>query len=246
MEKGMKKTKLFLTMFLLMNASFFAQQVQTGTYKFDKKLADYTLDKPGGDRVVQMEVNFPKPFDVKPEVMVTVNFIDADKGANNRFEVKTISVSRDGFTIQVKTWSDTKIYGIGGDWMAEAIKLEIKKENIEVGKTFELNNVYFEFDKATLLPASYPELDIVVQLLKENPKVEIELSGHTDNVGKKDYNITLSKKRAESCKKYIISKGINTKRITAKGYGMNKPVQSNDTEIGREKNRRVEFMITKK
>jgi outer membrane protein OmpA-like peptidoglycan-associated protein len=240
------KFYFYLLLLLTLVGAAFAQQVQTGTYRFDGGVPGYTLDKNEGDRVVQMEVKFPKPFDVKPEVIVTVNTYDGDRGSNFRYETKTISVSRDGFTIQVKTWSNTKIFSIGGAWLAEAKKLEIKKEEIKVGETFQLNNIYFEFNKFALLPASYPELDIVVKLLIENPGIEIELSGHTDNVGKQDYNVTLSQKRAESCKTYILSKGIDSKRITPKGYGMSRPIAPNETEIGREKNRRVEFTITKK
>lgn len=114
----MRISKLLVVIFLLLTASVFAQQVQTGTYRFDRNLSDYTLDKNDGDRVVQMEVSFPKPFEVKPEVLVSVNFIDGDKATNLRYEVKTLSVSRDGFLVQVKTWSDTKIFAIGGGWMA--------------------------------------------------------------------------------------------------------------------------------
>ncbi len=114
----MKKALLFLAIFFALAVTANAQQVLTGTYRFDKKLADYTLDKNDGDRVVQMEITFAKPFDTKPEVLVSVNYLDGDKNTNLRFELKTLSVSRDGFTIQVKTWSDTKIFAIGGGWMA--------------------------------------------------------------------------------------------------------------------------------
>lgn len=114
----MKISKIFILMFLVLTATIFAQQVQTGTYRFDRNLSDYTLDKNDGDRVVQLEVTFKTPFDIKPEVLVSVNFIDGDKTTNLRYEVKTISVSRDGFLVQVKTWSDTKIFAIGGGWMA--------------------------------------------------------------------------------------------------------------------------------
>jgi hypothetical protein len=118
----MKISKIFIVMFIVFAASLFAQEVQTGVYRFDRTLADYTLDKNDGDRVVQLEVTFKKPFDVKPEVIVSVNFMDADKERNPRYEVKTISVSRDGFLVQVKTWSDTRIFGIGGGWMAVSAK----------------------------------------------------------------------------------------------------------------------------
>ena len=114
----MKISKLIIVAFLVLTATAFAQQVQTGTYKFDRNLTDFTLDKNSGDRVVQLEVTFKTPFETKPEVIVSVNHIDTDKTTNLRYEVKTVSVSRDGFLVQVKTWADTKIFAIGGAWMA--------------------------------------------------------------------------------------------------------------------------------
>ena len=118
----MNLSKMFILMFMVITASIFAQQVQTGTYRFDKSLSDFTLDKNDGDRIVQLEVTFPKPFDVKPEVLVSVNYLDCNKDKNLRYEVKTISVSRDGFLVQVKTWSDSRIFAIGGGWMAVSNK----------------------------------------------------------------------------------------------------------------------------
>ena len=242
----MKRSIICIAMFIIMSFTAYAQQTQTGTFVFNDKLKDYSLNNGEGDRVVQIEVDFPKPFDTKPDIFLTVGFVDSDVNFNLRYEVTSFAVSRDGFIIKARTWSDSKIYTIGGTWYAHAEKLEIKKEQIVVGKTFELKNIYFETNKADLLPSSFPELDIVVQFMAENPKVEIEISGHTDNVGTQDYNMSLSEKRAESCKNYIISKKINVARITSKGYGMSKPVASNNDEAGREKNRRVEFTITKK
>lgn len=221
-------------------------QVQSGTYFFDKSSQGYTLGDNEGKRTVEYEVNFNKPFETKPKVVICVTLLDASKATQIRYSVEAKGVSRDGFVALITTWGSTQINGIGGYWVAEAEKLEIKKEEIKVGQTFQLNNVYFEFNKSDLLSDSFPELDKVVKFMSENPKLEIELSGHTDNIGKQDYNMNLSQKRAESCRNYILSKGIDAKRITAKGYGMNKPVASNETAMGRDQNRRVEFMITKK
>jgi OmpA-OmpF porin, OOP family len=116
---------------------------------------------------------------------------------------------------------------------------------IEVGQVFRLNNVFFDFDKYDLRPESFVELDRVVGFLKEYPKVEIEMSAHTDSRGSDAYNITLSDNRAKSVREYILSKGIDPARISSKGYGETKPVASNDTDDGRQLNRRVEFMIVK-
>ncbi len=116
----------------------------------------------------------------------------------------------------------------------------------EPSRVFTLENVYFEFGKSVLKPESYPALDELVALLKAEPGMEIEISGHTDNVGGKDANMKLSKDRAESVRQYLIRKGIATNRITAVGYGDTKPVASNDTDEGRQMNRRTEVRILKK
>jgi OOP family OmpA-OmpF porin len=116
---------------------------------------------------------------------------------------------------------------------------------IEIGQVVRLNNVFFDFDKWDLRPESYIELNRVVKLLTENPTIEIEMSAHTDSRGTDEYNIKLSANRARSVMEYIISKGININRITSNGYGESKPVATNDTDEGRQLNRRVEFTILK-
>jgi outer membrane protein OmpA-like peptidoglycan-associated protein len=116
---------------------------------------------------------------------------------------------------------------------------------IEIGQVFRLNNVFFDFDKYTLRPESYVELDRVVKFLTEYPNVEIEMSAHTDSKGSDEYNFTLSDNRAKSVREYIVSKGIAASRIISQGYGETKPVATNDTDEGRQLNRRVEFKILK-
>jgi outer membrane protein OmpA-like peptidoglycan-associated protein len=239
------KNRISLLLFLLIVTSVKAQ-VQSGSFFFDKSSPNYTLGNNEGKRTVEYEINFNKPFETKPKVVICVTLLDASKTTQIRYSAEAKGISRDGFVALISTWGGTQINGIGGYWVAEAEKLELKKEEIKVGQTFQLNNVYFEFNKWALLPESFPELDKIVMFMKENPKLEIELSGHTDNIGKQEYNMTLSAKRAESCKSYIVSKGIDAERIIAKGYGMNKPIASNETLMGRDQNRRVEFMITKK
>jgi OmpA-OmpF porin, OOP family len=116
---------------------------------------------------------------------------------------------------------------------------------IEIGQVVRLNNVFFDFDKWDLRAESFIELDRVVQLMKENPAIEIEMSAHTDSYGADDYNYKLSDNRARSVMEYIISKGISASRIISKGYGETKPVAENDTPENRQLNRRVEFTILK-
>jgi outer membrane protein OmpA-like peptidoglycan-associated protein len=116
---------------------------------------------------------------------------------------------------------------------------------IEVGQVVRLNNVFFDFDKSSLRPESFVELDRVVKLLSENPAIEIEMSAHTDNRGSDEYNFKLSDNRARSVMEYIISKGIAANRIISQGYGETKPQVPNDTDENRQLNRRVEFKILK-
>jgi OOP family OmpA-OmpF porin len=126
------------------------------------------------------------------------------------------------------------------------IKRDLYLVPIEVGETVRLNNIFFDLAKATLRNESFPELDRVVKYMNDNPSMEIEMSGHTDNIGTEQANNTLSQDRADAVKNYIVSKGIAEARIVSKGYGKNKPLVSNDTEENKQLNRRVEFTILKK
>lgn len=125
------------------------------------------------------------------------------------------------------------------------LEMNFKLQPVEVGTTVNLNDVLFEQGKTNLLPQSYPELDVIVSFLKSNPRVKIELSGHTDNRGIPAQNVKLSQARVDKVKAYLVSKGVEGKRIGGKGYGGSKPVASNDTEESRQLNRRVEFTIKK-
>lgn len=123
---------------------------------------------------------------------------------------------------------------------------DLMLQPIEVGLTVRLKNIYFDFDKTTLKKESFTELNKVVDFLKRNENVEIEISGHTDNKGSDDYNLNLSQGRSQSVVDYLISQGIESYRLTAHGYGEGKPIDTNDTDDGRANNRRVEFTVVKK
>lgn len=124
----------------------------------------------------------------------------------------------------------------------EIIK-EIFMKKIEVGSSIILKNIFFDFDKASLKPESTTELDRLVSLLNEIPNLKIEISGHTDNIGSAQYNKSLSERRAKAVVDYLIDKGINTTRLTFKGSGFDSPIAPNDTEEGRQQNRRTEFKV---
>lgn len=112
-----------------------------------------------------------------------------------------------------------------------------------VGSTFVMKDIFFEFDKSTLLQQSYFELVKLITLLQTYPGMRIEIRGHTDAKGSDSYNLRLSENRARAVADYLISKGISEKRIQSKGFGKSVPIDTNDTEEGRAHNRRVEFRI---
>lgn len=125
------------------------------------------------------------------------------------------------------------------------LEMNFSLQPVEVGTTVNLKDVLFVQTKTDLLPESFDELDMVVDFLKQNPNVKIELAGHTDNRGVHSDNVKLSQLRVNSVKKYLVSKGIDGKRISGKGYGGTRPIASNETEETRRMNRRVEFTIRK-
>ncbi|MBK6834582.1 MAG: OmpA family protein [Bacteroidetes bacterium] len=116
---------------------------------------------------------------------------------------------------------------------------------LEVGSTIRLNNIFFDFGKATLRPESFPEIDRLIVYMHQNPNMEIELSGHTDNVGSKEINLKLSDERAKAVTTYLVANGVKESRIKTIGYGETKALDSNETEEGKQLNRRVEFTILK-
>lgn len=114
---------------------------------------------------------------------------------------------------------------------------------IEANASIVLKNVFFDLNKFELKPESQVELEKLVQLLNENPSLKIEISGHTDNIGKPADNLLLSNNRAKAVVTYLIGKNIAAARLTAKGYGETKPVADNKTEEGRAANRRTEMKV---
>ncbi len=104
--------------------------------------------------------------------------------------------------------------------------------------------VYFDFNSAKIKPQYYPEIEKFAKFLKKNPKIKVEIQGHTDSIGSDEYNLKLSQKRAEAVRDLLIKKyGISPDRLTAKGYGETKPIAPNSTPEGRAKNRRVEAVL---
>lgn len=116
---------------------------------------------------------------------------------------------------------------------------------LKKGQIIALSNIFFDTDKFDLKSESFFELDQFVSLLKQNPSINVEISGHTDNTGGKEYNLKLSQNRANSVVEYLVNKGIDKKRLTAKGYGDIRPAENGDnsTPEGRARNRRIEVEV---
>ena len=121
--------------------------------------------------------------------------------------------------------------------------VNIPLQPIEKGASVILKNIFFDTKKYVLKPESLSELDKVIALLADNPKLTILISGFTDNVGKPADNILLSINRAKSVTAYFQSKGIDIKRLSAKGFGEQKPIADNKTEAGKALNRRTELSV---
>ena len=122
---------------------------------------------------------------------------------------------------------------------------DLTRITLKEGKVITLKNIFFDHDKADLLPRSYLELNKLLQLMRQNPALVIEIIGHTDSVGEFDYNLVLSQRRAKAVIDFLLENGIAFERVHYKGYGSSRPVASNDISEGRQLNRRVEMLIVK-
>lgn len=116
----MKRSVVILSAVLFFACAAFvsAQSVQSGSWSVTPAASGYTLDKGTGERTMTIDIDFNKPFDTRPNIVVSVTQIDADKDFNQRYNVEAISVSRDGFTLKIRTWADSKVYSLSGFWLA--------------------------------------------------------------------------------------------------------------------------------
>ncbi len=148
-----------------------------------------------------------------------------------------ISVSADGYLFHSENFDLPK-----GDGFNNVTK-DVELKNIKVGSNIALRNVFFNTGKWEVKDDSYAELARLVLLLNDVPSLKIEISGHTDNIGAESFNELLSQRRADAVVNYLVEKGVDKNRLSAKGYGQSNPVDSNDTAEGRASNRRTEFEI---
>ena len=139
--------------------------------------------------------------------------------------------------------SDMKRIDVPDNWSKNLYNLNIELIKVKVGKKVVLNNILFETGKSILTASSYMELNRLLNIMKDNAQMKIEISGHTDKTGSEPLNFKLSEARAKAVVEYLVQKGIDRSRMEFRGYGSLQPVSDNTTSAGRSKNRRVEFKI---
>lgn len=150
-----------------------------------------------------------------------------------------LSVEREGYVFQ-----NLLVRLEGAQSEAKTVTRTVELRRLSVGVSSILRNIYFDFGKASFKSESYNELNKLLSLMQQNSGMSVEIAGHTDAVGTKTFNKTLSQLRANAVKNFLVDKGIDARRVTAVGYGEDRPLASNDDESdGRELNRRVEFKV---
>lgn len=173
-------------------------------------------------------------------VIATTNSSDTDGSYSVRLPGKRsfmVDVRGTGFL------SDMKRVNISPDFTGESYNLDISLIRVKVGKKVILNNILFQTGKSILTSASYEELDRLYNILTDNPRMRIEISGHTDKTGSEPVNFKLSEARAKAVVDYLLKKGIVSSRLEFRGFGSLQPIADNATAEGRTQNRRVEFKI---
>jgi OmpA-OmpF porin, OOP family len=222
-------------------------------------LSKQKIPKQVSGKVVRCDDNSPlssatvKIVDTTVNTVVATLFTGIDGSYTftlDEFQPLKAMASADGFADNFISFDGS------GDDMVNVLRNDniclIKSFPPPIGVTEALDNIYYEFDEYKLLDVSFATLDKLAANLIAKPNVVIELAGHTDSKGSDEYNQELSQKRAESCVKYLVSKGVNPAQLVAKGYGKSKPLASNinedgtDNPEGRAKNRRTEFKVLAK
>jgi len=153
----------------------------------------------------------------------------------------------DNYRVSVKSVNDTSKYTLlqvpaleADEYFTDPFWVNVR---FDPPRHYKLDHVYFDTDKATLRPDSYPQLKELVEYLQHHDDIRIEIAGHTDNAGTPAHNQQLSENRAGAIRNYLLQKGIGANRITARGYGATQPVADNSTEAGRQLNRRTEVHV---
>src|SRR5688572_9124248 len=195
--------------------------------------ADQTTPLPAKIKLVGAKDNVIVPFTPLGDGVFEFNITNA-KPKDYRLSVEVAGYVFQNLNIKLE----------GASSQEKTVSRKVAMRKLVAGVSSILRNIYFDFDKATFKTESYTELNKLESMLSQNQNIIMEIAGHTDAVGTKEYNQYLSLRRAQAVKEYLTKKGINTRRVKAKGYGKTKPLASNDDEQGgRALNRRVEFKV---
>ena len=228
-----------------------------------------TVEKSMGKSDI-FRIPLPASARPKPVVLISGNVLDASSGQPIEAEIKYFALATNEesgiatshpvtgrYTIILPAGKHYGFHAEKGGFYPESANINTMDVNqfteieqnlllspVSVGASLTLNNIFFETNEAALQKESYAELDRVIRLLEAHPEMEIEVAGHTDNTGSPVYNQQLSLERSEAVFEYLEEKGF-TSRGHAVGYGSTKPRGDNNTEEGRQQNRRVEIIIKK-
>jgi OOP family OmpA-OmpF porin len=176
-----------------------------------------SLAGPGGDKFYTDETD-------------AEGYAEALVPIGQKYELTYLSLGRKDIAATVAVTDEPK----------QTIKLTLRYKALPPPPPFVLSGVTFDTGKATIRPESFPRLDIVADFMSHKKSARVAISGHTDNVGNAKANKVLSEKRAQACRAYVVSRGIDPGRLDAAGYGDERPVAPNNTDEGRQKNRRIE------
>ncbi len=170
--------------------------------------------------------------------------------------VKQLKSTKDGYKIFLKTGAEYKVKTSIEDYLTSSYEVDTRGVEVAIqnkqdvvlkskvaGKTYKIENIYYDYNSAKLRKDSYEPLNELIQMLADNPNITIEIGAHTDSIGEEDYNQKLSLRRAESVVTYLREAGVLPTRLTSKGYGEGFPIAPNDTDENRQLNRRTEFKI---
>lgn len=245
-------------------ALFLTADGQKGYYSVDKNLGRkelssilYVFDVPQQIRPT-LKSNFVKGnvYDIKTKQKLESNIDLFDINEKTKLSSTTSDAQNGEYTIVLTQGSEyaLEVHKKGYAFKSlsfnyvetkemKPIEIDIPLEPLAKGTVFRLNNIFFDYNKFELKDKSKTELDELIKFMKNNADIRGEISGHTDNVGKAEDNITLSLNRAKSVYEYLINNSIDKSRLTFKGYGASKPDVANDSEENKAKNRRIEFKI---
>ncbi len=217
---------IFTAIFLWINIGIIGQDAP-----FQVVVVDFNNNPIAGEQILFSGINTHSTFKGVTNKLGKFD-IELLSGDTYEIKIKSVGIAKDYSTIEVPKLEEGYTFNKG-----------ILTVMIEEPVIFTLDNVYFDSGRSTLKSSSYKELNELIEYLSRKPSTNIEIAGHTDNVGEEDTNQKLSQQRAESVKRYLEGKGIGSSRVSAVGYGESIPVADNNTEKGRKLNRRTEVHI---